>query len=262
MPAPLAVAQQAQHLALLIPASLSPVTAAVSWSQALVSSISTQRRTVSLNCLFPSWTALPLAQPGVGRHCLQTGILLLGEPVPYTFSPLPLSNPPWVRLTIPPCSLTQLCAANQDSLQCCGTSRPPGGFYLGWAQECACGQRGAGTIGAARSASEQFSPPLNETLFTHGPWLPLSPDDEWGISGCNTLFVLEVSVRLKGILHKPSQGVCAYVTRLVRACVAPSSSHCPEWEQSSFEELAHKLSATPCSPQFAASSPLILQFKY
>lgn len=64
----------------------------------------------------------------------------------------------------------------------------------------------------------------------------------------NTLFVLEVSVRLKGILHKPNQGVCAYVTRLARACEAPSSSHCPEWEQSSFEDLTHKLSATPCTP--------------
>lgn len=66
---------------------------------------------------------------------------------------------------------------------------------------------------------------------------------------CNTLFVLEVSVRLKGILHKPNQGVCAYVTRLVRVCETPSNSHCPEWEQSSFEDLTHKLSA---------SSPLVL----
>lgn len=63
----------------------------------------------------------------------------------------------------------------------------------------------------------------------------------------NTLFVLEVSVRLKGILHKPNQGVCAYVTRLARTCEAPSSSHCPEWEQSSFEDLTHKLSAAPPS---------------
>lgn len=61
----------------------------------------------------------------------------------------------------------------------------------------------------------------------------------------NTLFVLEVSVTLKGILHTPNQGVGADVTRVASARGAPGSSHCPQWEQSSFEDLTHKLSDTP-----------------
>jgi len=58
----------------------------------------------------------------------------------------------------------------------------PGGFILEGRGSVPFGQHRAGTSSAVMSVSEQFSPPLNETLFAHGSWLPLSPGDEWGIS--------------------------------------------------------------------------------
>lgn len=81
--------------------------------------------------------------------------------------------------------------------------------------------------------------------ITHGPGSHCHPVMNGAAASRNTLFVLEVSVTLKGILHAPNRGLGADVTGVVSARRAPGSSHCPEWEQSSFEDLTHKLSDIP-----------------
>lgn len=101
---------------------------------------------------------------------------------------------------------------------------------------------------------------LKAALLAHGAGSHCHPVMNGAAARRSPLFVLEVSVTLKGILHAPNRGVGADVTGVVSAPGAPGSSHCPEWEQSSFEDLTHKLSDTPhASPlPLSASSPLML----
>lgn len=135
-----------------------------------------------LDNLFLPGKHCPLAQPRTSRNRFQGGTLLLAELVAWTSSPLP---PLWPSLRCFRCPTLLL-----NPTTCCEIGLPTVPRHPGASQgvssqvgaEAPAGQHGAGAGSAARSASERFGPALNETLVTHGPWLPLSPGDEWGVS--------------------------------------------------------------------------------
>lgn len=200
----------------------------------------------TLQASFLLWGS-PLSQPSVRRHLLQSKTLL-GENVSRT-------SPSFPPLALPGCLQLSHAAAQPlhalrtgISPRCCGIPRVPRGPGAG-----ACPRGRTGLV--PPSAPEPLSTALNAALFAHGPGSHCHPVMNGASARRNTLFVLEVSVTLKGILHTPNQGVGADVTRVASARGAPGSSHCPQWEQSSFEDLTHKLSDTP---PLSASSPLPL----